>query len=105
MRTLVLVRHAKSSWKHPDLVDHERPLNARGRRAAERLGDYLRDSGLEVDEVLCSSAKRARATYKRIAARWPQAPRVRVVPGLYLPTLRGFEVALRKARDGSHTVL
>jgi phosphohistidine phosphatase len=105
MRRLVLVRHAKSSWKEPALADHERPLNARGRDDALRIGAHLAHEGLRVDEVLCSSALRARATWKRIASRWPAAPAARIVPELYLPTLRGLEAALATARADSETVL
>jgi phosphohistidine phosphatase len=61
-RQLVLVRHAKSSWADPDLADRDRPLNARGRRAGARVGEYLRDTGVHPDLVLCSAARRARQT-------------------------------------------
>ncbi|MGR3493424.1 MAG: SixA phosphatase family protein, partial [Shimia sp.] len=45
MNRLILMRHAKSSWDHPDLTDHDRPLNERGREAAVRVGGWLRDQG------------------------------------------------------------
>lgn len=61
-KRLVLIRHAKSSWSDPDLGDHDRPLNARGRDAATRVGRHLRGAGLRPDLVLCSSATRARQT-------------------------------------------
>jgi len=61
-RTLLLLRHAKSSWDDPSLADHDRPLAPRGRRAAERIGELLRDQGIEISLVLCSSARRARET-------------------------------------------
>jgi phosphohistidine phosphatase len=57
-RHLVLMRHAKSSWDDRNLDDHDRPLTARGRRAAGRVGDYLRHNGILPDVVLCSSATR-----------------------------------------------
>jgi phosphohistidine phosphatase len=59
---LALVRHAKSSWADPDLGDRDRPLNARGRRAATAVGRRLRDEGVRPDLVLCSPATRARQT-------------------------------------------
>jgi phosphohistidine phosphatase len=65
-KRLVLVRHAKSSWSDPDLTDHDRPLNARGRDAATTVGRHLRESGLRPDLVLCSSATRARQTLERL---------------------------------------
>ena len=65
-KRLVLVRHAKSSWRDPDLADHDRPLNGRGRDAADRVGRHWRDSGLRPDLVLCSSATRTRQTLERL---------------------------------------
>ena len=61
-KKLYLLRHAKSSWDDADLDDHERPLNARGREAAGRIGRHLRDEGIVAELVLCSSAARARET-------------------------------------------
>jgi phosphohistidine phosphatase len=65
-KRLILVRHAKSSWSDPDLADHDRPLNARGRDAASAVGRYLRSLGLRLDLVLCSSATRAVQTLERL---------------------------------------
>jgi phosphohistidine phosphatase len=65
-KRLVLVRHAKSSWTNPDLADHDRPLNARGRDAATAVGQFLHGSGVRPDLVLCSSATRARQTLERL---------------------------------------
>jgi len=61
-KDLALVRHAKSSWDNPEIADHDRPLNARGRRDAVLVGRYLRGAGLLPELVLCSSATRARQT-------------------------------------------
>jgi phosphohistidine phosphatase len=64
MRTLVLMRHAKSDY--PDGVpDHERPLAARGIREAGLAGDWLRGHAPQIDAVLCSSAVRTRQTLAR----------------------------------------
>ena len=85
---LVIVRHAKSSWADPDLADHDRPLNARGRRAATVVGRHLRDAGPVPDLVVCSSATRARETLARFEL--PAATDVRVEDLLYgadAPTL------------------
>ena len=69
MKTLLLLRHAKSSWDDPSLADFDRPLNGRGKRDAPRMGRLLREQGLEPDRVLCSTAKRARKTaYKVLQA-------------------------------------
>lgn len=65
-RRLILTRHAKSAWDNPELSDHDRPLNKRGKRSAEALGDWLRGNGYIPDEVICSSARRTRETYNRM---------------------------------------
>jgi phosphohistidine phosphatase len=62
MRTLYLLRHAKSSWDDPALPDHERPLAPRGRRDAERIAEHLRRRGITPALVLCSSAVRTQET-------------------------------------------
>lgn len=67
MKTLTLVRHAKSSWDDPDLRDHDRPLGERGLRDAPAMGKRLHDEGLAPDVILTSSAVRARATAEAIA--------------------------------------
>jgi len=64
MRTLVLMRHAKSDY--PDgVADHDRPLAARGMREAALAGDWLRDAVPAIDAVLCSTAVRTRPTLDR----------------------------------------
>jgi phosphohistidine phosphatase len=61
-RELVLLRHAKSAW--PDVPDHERPLAGRGQRDAPVMGRWLRTAGHVPDQVLCSTARRARETWE-----------------------------------------
>jgi phosphohistidine phosphatase len=68
MKTLVLVRHAKSAWGDPTLADHDRPLNDRGRRDAPEMGRRLRERGTSPDAILSSTAVRARTTAEAIAA-------------------------------------
>lgn len=62
MKTILLMRHAKSSWKNPNLADHDRPLNNRGKRDAPRMGEWLNQEDLVPDILLCSSATRAKMT-------------------------------------------
>lgn len=68
MKTLVLVRHAKSDWGDPSLADHDRPLNERGRRDAPRMGRRLAERGTRPDVILSSTAVRARSTAEAFAA-------------------------------------
>jgi phosphohistidine phosphatase len=67
MKTLLLLRHAKSSWKNPQLEDHERPLNKRGKRDAPRMGQLLKRENLLPDLIVSSSAKRCRRTAELVA--------------------------------------
>ncbi len=67
MKTLHLLRHAKSSWKHADLDDHERPLSKRGRQTAKTIAGYLRRAKIAPKVVICSTAVRARQTLDPIA--------------------------------------
>ncbi len=67
MKRLILMRHAKSDWSDPNASDHERTLNARGRAAAEQMGNWLRAQSLHPDHVLCSDATRTRETLARLA--------------------------------------
>jgi phosphohistidine phosphatase len=66
MKTLILLRHAKSSWANPEMDDIDRPLNKRGKRAAADLGAWLKAEGWSPDEVLCSVARRTRETLDRL---------------------------------------
>lgn len=62
VRTLYLLRHAKSSWDDETLADFDRPLSARGRRDAQRMAEYVSSSSLGVEMVLCSPAQRVKET-------------------------------------------
>ena len=67
MKTLHLLRHAKSSWDDPILADHDRPLAPRGERAARRMASHIKRHRIRVDLVLCSSAVRAHQTMDLVA--------------------------------------
>ncbi len=62
VKTIYLLRHAKSSWDNAELEDHDRPLSKRGRRSAGAVAAYLKRSQIAPDLVVCSSAERARQT-------------------------------------------
>lgn len=76
MKTLLLVRHAKSDWAFPALDDHERPLNARGVRDAPEMGHRLRERGVVPEAIRSSTAVRAHSTAALIAAQLGLAPDV-----------------------------
>ena len=62
MKTLLILRHAKSSWRELGLSDHDRPLNKRGKRDAPRIGSLLSREDLLPDLIISSTAVRARKT-------------------------------------------
>ncbi len=66
MRRLTLLRHAKSSWDDSVKTDFDRPLNAKGRRAASVMGAFLAREGLAFDLVVCSPATRVRQTLEGV---------------------------------------
>ncbi len=74
MRSLVLVRHAKSDWADAALRDHDRPLNSRGERDAPVMADRLAASGFTPDTLLSSTALRARTTAGVFGAAWDMEP-------------------------------
>lgn len=61
MKKLILIRHAKSSWKY-DVIDHQRPLNSRGKTDVELVSSFLADSLLSPDLVMVSDAVRTKKT-------------------------------------------
>jgi phosphohistidine phosphatase len=67
MKTLTLLRHAKSSWDDPVKRDFDRPLNPRGRRAARTVGREMRSLGLGFDRVIASPARRVVETIEEVA--------------------------------------
>ena len=79
-RTLLVLRHAKSSWKTPDL-DIRRPLAERGEQDARAAGEIL--AGYQLDVVLCSSATRARQTWEQAVAGGAACEDVRYSEAIY----------------------
>lgn len=99
-RRLILVRHAKSDWDNPDLADHDRPLNPRGRRAARLLGDWLAGRGYEPEEVLCSTSLRTCQTWEGAeAAVLESRPDLVLLPQLYNADADMLMQVLRQARQ------
>ena len=67
MKSVLVLRHAKSSWKHPELPDHDRPLNKRGKHDAPLMGRLLKREDLVPDVIISSTAMRAGATAEAVA--------------------------------------
>lgn len=105
VKTLTLLRHAKSGWDDPLTRDFDRPLNAKGRRAATAMGRYLRDEGLAFDHVVASPAIRVMETLdavgqglgRRLAPAWDRR--------LYLASADDLVGVVRELPDHVERVL
>lgn len=84
MKTLILMRHAKSSWKHPELKDHERGLNKRGKKDAPRMGKLLIDNELVPQRILSSTAERSRMTVEAVVEAMNFKGEVSYLDSLYM---------------------
>jgi phosphohistidine phosphatase len=105
MKTLLVLRHAKSSWEDPAVDDHERPLNKRGRRDAPRMGELVREYGLMIDVVISSDAVRARLTAEAVAEAAHYAGEVLLDQHLYLAGPDDILLLLRRVRQNADTVM
>lgn len=83
MKTLFLLRHAKSSWGDPSLGDFDRPLNGRGRKSATNMGAFMAAEGLRPDLVYSSSSARTRETFARFQEALGEDPDVQFIDELY----------------------
>jgi phosphohistidine phosphatase len=100
-----MLRHAKSDWGNSSLDDHERPLNARGRRDAPAMGDRLRDEGIVPDVIITSDAVRAHTTALAVAEAVGYGADVVVEPQLYHASPEAVRSVLRSAPDSATTVM
>lgn len=105
MRTLLLMRHAKSDWNAPWPSDHERPLNGRGQRAATVMGAWLRSTGETPDLVISSSAVRARATAERAIEAGQFPLELKEEPGIYEASARDLLAIVRTLPDACESVM
>lgn len=96
VRTVLLMRHAKSSWDDADLDDHVRPLNKRGRRDAPRMGRFLVEQELAPELLITSSAKRARQTAELVAEECG-GPQVIIEDRLYMADPNDWREVLAEA--------
>jgi phosphohistidine phosphatase len=105
VKTVLVMRHGKSSWRDAQISDHDRPLKKRGRRDARRIGELLVAEGLEPDLVLSSSAERARRTAELVAEACGLDDAVILDEGLYHAEAADIVRALSRVTDRASIVL
>ncbi len=105
MKTLLLLRHAKSSWGEPGLSDHDRPLTERGKLDAPRVGLLIQEQGLTPDLIVCSTAKRAQKTAQKVARTCGYRGAIAETETFYLAPVDQYLAYLRQLPDQHHIVL
>lgn len=105
MKTIYLLRHAKSSWKDESLSDIERPLNGRGKKAADTMGAFLKREKIQVDLVLSSSAVRARQTTERVLVSANIVTDVRFDERIYEAGVQRLVEIVRQIENGKKNVV
>ncbi|MFO1065634.1 MAG: histidine phosphatase family protein [Pirellulales bacterium] len=104
-RQLLIMRHAKSSWAEAGMADFDRPLNDRGRRAAQTVGDKLKSTGFEVDLIIGSTACRVRQTVDILQPAWGSAAPKFLSKELYLASREELLRQIRALDSSFHRVL
>ena len=105
-KKILIMRHAKSSWSDEKLKDFDRPLNARGKKDAPKMGRYLKELGIAPDQIFSSPAERAKLTtlavakelgVNSVAIRWDEE--------LYFGNPMAYLNAIRSADQDSNAVM
>src|SRR6187431_933112 len=105
MKTLLLVRHAKSSWDDPAMTDFDRPLNERGKKDAPAMADRLIARGITIGSFISSPAKRAKKTAKIFSQAFKRnEEEIILIPELYLASSGVFESVLASIESDSETI-
>lgn len=105
MKTLLVLRHAKSGWDDPVARDFDRPLNPKGQRAAVAMGRYLHGQGLRFDHAIASPAARVKETLAQVAHGYGAAIDPVWDQKLYLASLGTLLDAIEALPDTAETVL
>ena len=105
MKTLLLVRHAKSSWDDFSINDIDRPLNDRGKKDAPAMAKRLRDKDIKIDAFISSPAKRARKTAEAFAKEYKEEKQnIVFIDELYLASPSTFFDVISKTDDQFKTI-
>ncbi len=105
MKTLLLVRHAKSSWDNLELSDFDRPLNGRGKHDAPEMAKRVKERKIKIDRFLSSPAKRAKKTAEYFMDEYSSKKNNLVlIPSLYEASVNNFFEALENMNDKDDVV-
>ncbi len=105
MRTLLLLRHAKSALDGATIADFDRPLSPDGERVSPIMGRHLRDTIGAPDHVLCSAASRAKQTWEQMAGCFDTAIPAEISRDLYLASTEGLLDAIKQTPDDVQRLL
>ena len=105
MRTLILMRHAKSDWGFPDLADFDRPLNKRGNRDAPAMGTLIGKSVGTPDLIIASAAKRTQETAGLIAKASGYGGSIESRHELYDSAVWDYEKVIQGISNDVHTAV
>ncbi len=105
MKTLLVVRHAKSSWADFGLSDFDRPLNDRGKKDGPEMASRIKERGLKIDLFVSSPAKRAKRTARYFAEEYGlKKEDIKLVETLYEAPVSAFEKAVASLPSKANTV-
>lgn len=106
MKTIFLVRHAKSSWESPALEDFDRPLNRRGKQDAPKMGGRLKDKNIMPDLLISSPAKRTLKTARKMAkAMGYPKKKISFIDSLYHASSREFFLVIQGISSSVDTLM
>lgn len=96
MKTLILLRHSKSSWDDPRMADIDRPLNQRGYRESREIAQYIKEKAYKPDIILCSTAKRTRESLKAVIEAINYQGKVEYLDSIYESTWTNLRDEVQK---------
>ena len=105
MKRLLIMRHAKSSWKDSNIADHKRPLKKRGKNDAKRMGKLLKSKKIIPDLIICSTAKRAQQTADHLIESMKYKNEIVFTDALYMAEPKDILTAIADHAQDQKTVL
>jgi phosphohistidine phosphatase len=105
VRTVILLRHGKSSWSNSTLADIDRPLAPRGERASKSIAKYMRRKRIRPALVLCSTSVRTRQTLEAIQPALGKSCRVEFLAELYAAAERGLLERIQALPESASSVM